>query len=529
MSTAAALNRRPGEQGIAIVFALFMMLAMTVLGTSLMFVSKTETLSSHNYRLMSQARYGAESGIHVAANYLMSADYAARMPGSAYDPSNGETGVGVTFTNYVITSTPVTFGGNPVVLSSTATDSNYPDSQVKTAFETLFQNASLDVADAPVHYKATATLRSMRVIKDAMTSLPVVIQTWEIVGEGSVSGARDATVEVSAVVERQVTPIYAYAAFSTDPNCQSMTFGGGGKTDSFDSRSSATEADGRPLTSDSGGDVGTNGNLTAGGSNNTVINGSLSTPRTGVGACTTSNVTAETISGQATVTSGLVQLSQSLEFPTPPLPSPQPVPGTQVKFPQDCPGMTGVCSSTSLPAGTMTLAEGGDGPWPTLDAAGGTLTLSDVQTTSNNTLILRRGTYNINSLTMSGQSRIVVYPGEAVTINVLGQDPSGGTMPTPITIVGGGLANTSYDPRNLRINYAGTGEVKLAGGEKMSALIYAPNATGRFTGGADLYGSVVVKTLADLGGAEIHYDRSLKLDELTARNYMMSAFTWKNY
>jgi hypothetical protein len=50
------------------VLALFMMLAVSVLGTSLMFVSNTETLSSHNYRLMSQARYGAESGLHTAAN-----------------------------------------------------------------------------------------------------------------------------------------------------------------------------------------------------------------------------------------------------------------------------------------------------------------------------------------------------------------------------------------------------------------------------------------------------------------------------
>ena len=48
-----------------------------------MFVSKTETLSSHNYRLMSQARYGAESGIHQATNYLLSNAYLNVSPGSA--------------------------------------------------------------------------------------------------------------------------------------------------------------------------------------------------------------------------------------------------------------------------------------------------------------------------------------------------------------------------------------------------------------------------------------------------------------
>ena len=36
-----------------------------------MLLSQTETYSSMNYRLMSQARYGAESGVHKATNYLL--------------------------------------------------------------------------------------------------------------------------------------------------------------------------------------------------------------------------------------------------------------------------------------------------------------------------------------------------------------------------------------------------------------------------------------------------------------------------
>ena len=47
---------RHGEAGIAMVFALFMVMVLSVLGSSLMFVSQTETWSSHNYRLTSQAR-----------------------------------------------------------------------------------------------------------------------------------------------------------------------------------------------------------------------------------------------------------------------------------------------------------------------------------------------------------------------------------------------------------------------------------------------------------------------------------------
>ena len=62
------------EKGIALVLSLFLLSAMSVIAASLMFLSQTETYSSMNYRLMSQARYGAESGIQKAANHLLSTD-----------------------------------------------------------------------------------------------------------------------------------------------------------------------------------------------------------------------------------------------------------------------------------------------------------------------------------------------------------------------------------------------------------------------------------------------------------------------
>ena len=63
--------------------------------------------------------------------------------------------------------------------------------------------------------------------------------------------------------------------------------------------------DGKPVISDSDGNVGTNGNLSA--NNSSVINGTLSTPRTGVGNCSSGGVSAQTTNGGATVTGGLVQ------------------------------------------------------------------------------------------------------------------------------------------------------------------------------------------------------------------------------
>src|SRR2546427_5405841 len=96
---------RSNEKGIAMILALFLVLAASVLGSSLIFVSQTETMSSMNYRLMSQARYGAESGVHKAANYLL----------NTYAPP--QTVGADLLANYVTTVTPVTYNGNPVVLS----------------------------------------------------------------------------------------------------------------------------------------------------------------------------------------------------------------------------------------------------------------------------------------------------------------------------------------------------------------------------------------------------------------------------
>ena len=74
--------RTNGEQGIALVLSLFLMAAMSVIAASLMLLSQTETYSSMNYRLMSQARYGAESGVHKATNYILYT-YPATAPGTA--------------------------------------------------------------------------------------------------------------------------------------------------------------------------------------------------------------------------------------------------------------------------------------------------------------------------------------------------------------------------------------------------------------------------------------------------------------
>src|SRR5712671_3648975 len=104
------------ERGIALVLALFLMTALSVLGASLMFLAQTETYASMNYRMMSQARYAAEAGVHRAANFLVD-------PTQYTVPS--ATGAD-SLANYDRTVSPVTYLGQPVVLSTVAAASNYP-------------------------------------------------------------------------------------------------------------------------------------------------------------------------------------------------------------------------------------------------------------------------------------------------------------------------------------------------------------------------------------------------------------------
>jgi len=62
---------------------------------------------------------------------------------------------------------------------------------------------------------------------------------------------------------------------------------------------------------------------------------------------------------------------------------------------------------------------------------------------------------------------------------------------TPIDFQGGAVSNTTYDPSNFRILYAGTGALNLTGGTTTVAVVYAPAANALIAGNSDFYGSVL--------------------------------------
>ncbi len=479
-------TKRRNQEGTALIFALIFLLILSVMAASLMFLAQSETWSSSNYRLMTQGRYGAEAGLNSAANYLM---FTYAPPGGAGDP----------LANYDMTQAPVKYNGADVVLSTTLANSNYPNGTEAGNFAAQVPG-TLTAGFGAVGYTASARLLSMRQVQIAGLSGPAankIIQTWQITADGNIKAARNAQVEVSAILEQQGTPLYQYAAFATNNDCGALNFSGGATTNSYDS-AGLNPVTGQPVIMDAYGNVGSNGNLNENGSGTTIY-GSMSTPRTGVGKCAVGGVTAWTDNGGALVTGGFKWLPQPVVYPTPTIPPP---------------------NSNNL-SGTQTL-----GP-----CVASPCTYGDININGGGTITLYPGTYNINSLSEQGNGTIVIAPDPIthqygpVVLNVTGNGQS-----TAVSLTGGGMTNPSYDPSLLQINYAGTGTISLKGGATASAVVNAPNATISFnSSGGEWLGAVIGAYVKDAGGMTLSYDRHLQKKLYNVSNYMLDSFSWSKY
>src|ERR1700719_2212439 len=100
--------KRSKQKGVALIFAMIFILVLSITAAALMFLSQSETWSSMNYRLMTQSRYGAEAGLHAAANYLMN-NYT--LPGTPGDPLSAY--------NYTVSPVTLKAGGSPIALGPT--------------------------------------------------------------------------------------------------------------------------------------------------------------------------------------------------------------------------------------------------------------------------------------------------------------------------------------------------------------------------------------------------------------------------
>ncbi len=519
------MHMRPcNQKGSALILALIFVLVLSVMGASLMFLSQSETWSSMNYRLMTQARYGAEAGVHAAASYLA----------NQYPPPGG---TGDPLSNYVYEGvSPVTFGGSPVKLSTlSGVTSNYPVQSVKDAFIPA-SSGPLTAGNTTVKYSAYAKLMSMKQLTQTNCGkVQPVAQVWRIKAHGDIDGVRNAQAEVISFLEAPIVPCYNYAAFSTNSGCGSVSFSGGGTIDSYDS---STVAGGFVTTQAYDGNLGSNGNLNT--APNTVVAGTFSSPDTGVGPCSAGGVDALSGNGGAvtgcetaaqlsgTCGAPLVQLSQTLTFPPP------------------CAPVTSSCATNptiTWPAG-VTLSS-------VTSPNGGSIqpgSYGDISIGGNNALILNpyvdpvthvcsSGTYYINSISANGNGSVTIAPCpptsttpgayQPVIVNIVGENNS-----APIALAGNGINNPTLNPSLIQIEYAGTGTVNLAGNGSSAAVLYAPNAPVTLNGGGAngaWWGSLIGATVHANGGASIHYDRRLANELLTVGNWTLDTFTWSKY
>lgn len=545
------------EQGIALVVTLFLMASLSALAVSLMFLSQTETASSRNYRTMSQARYGGEAGVHKTINYLLNS-YTAPSSFSNYDLSVSpvtclnncahtvSTGAGCNFTTST-TAAQAAANGCIVLSGMSGVTSNYPDSSFLTSSHldsptsslnpflgTLAVNSSgstTNTAAGTVTYGAAAILMSMQSFS-GYGSTSSVIQMWKIISDGTVPGAQPATVEVTAMLDQDIADADTFAAFATGTGCGAITLGGTVETQSYDSSVGTT-------LSDSGGNVGTNGNLSIGG--HVDVHGSLSTPRTGVGACTDGAVTALTESGSATVdNNALVQLPQTVVFPTP----------TYAVPPNTYPPTTATTSCTAVYSANPSLSQLVYGNWCT--TVSGTVTITPptaVPFPGGTTLLLGNvsGNFALNGFPTSGcnncsyainsigngsntQLSVVSAAGRGnVTVNLIGRNADGSQMADPFDTNGQAMVNSSMNAAALQVLYAGTGTINMTGGSSAAMVLYAPNASVVTHGNGNIYGSVLAASITSSGTPAFVYDRHLSATMHVAGNHVMTAFNWKKY
>jgi hypothetical protein len=157
-------------------------------------------------------------------------------------------------------------------------------------------------------------------------------------------------------------------------------------------------------------------------------------------------------------------------------------------------------------------------------------TYKDAKVLSGSTMTLRGGhNYVFNSLTMNSGSQIVIVQDNPAIPKAVNVYIKGTSATTALDLSAGSINNPSYDSQRLTFQYGGTNAVKLNGGTTTALVLNAPNADVTLNGNADIYGSIVGKTVTDNGGAKLHFDRHLSASGTTYSlgHDMLSAFTWK--
>jgi Tfp pilus assembly protein PilX len=448
------INARSGERGVALIVALIVMLVLCSLAAAILFVTETQTWTTHNYRMEAQARFLADAAAARAVNWFVNS---YQTPGTI-SPA------------YTVATAGMLWNNAPVTLAAIdGQSSNFPSSADETSFYAAVHDVPISASGFQGEYSATATLVDWQAATIPFSNQASAIETWQITAQGEVKDpAGNAVVQETVTLTQQKTPLMAFATFATSTACGAVNLGGGAYTNSFDSSQgtySQTE-------SSANGNVGSQGNVTLGAG--ATVNGTASVPNPMTGACpagvtlgSNASVTGQETGGSETPLNGLNDV--------PPMPQLATVtPGT---------GTLNVGQAMSL-----------------LPGAYGDITLA-----SGGTLTFAPGSYYINSLSVSGTGTITISPAGQVILYVAGNGVS-----TPVSLTGNSLTNNTDVPADFQIVYGGTGTIEIAGGSAAYAVVYAPDATVEMTGGSDWYGSIISNTFNEMGNkTALHYDRNL--------------------
>lgn len=516
------IRSRGQQKGIALLTVLLFLLLLSALAVGLMYVSSTDTQVNANFRAEQSAYFAARAGLEELRDRMTTynANTITVTPGlPAVAPTTANAASVIYMVNEGTNSGSVSpwASGNAYmdtelchesVLGLTALPTDVPcasapssGSYTKITSKLPFNGTSATIPFkwARLTLKTANSLQAYPVETNGSTNSAIVCWngTYEVAlptgkancaamnpGENPVylitalavtsTGGRKM---VQAEVAQYPGSAFQYGLFATGTGCGAVSLGGGATTDSFNS-SLGTYNQTKVST---GGDVGSNGNVQISGGS--TIGGSVGSPITPsvVGACPGAPLSINGNSG------GLVNL-----------------PGNQID----------PINSIAIPTPTVPSTSGPDQRNPATLSAGnyGNITL-----TNHTTLVLNGGTYNINSISISGQATIVIN--NPVILNVQGTGQN-----TPIDLEGGSVTNNTGLAADMQINYAGTGTVKIAGGAATYLVVDAPNANVALVGNTAIYGAIVGNTISDQGGAAFHYDSSVKLPVPLATYYSMLGF-----
>ncbi len=482
-------RRASRQRGVALLFALLTLVVLSVLAATIIFATQTETWSTLNYQRMLQARYAAEAGAQNTLNWLL----------YNYTPPTSLSGLDLT--KYPVQDAT---SHNPIILSAmTGVAANYPDSGIQYAFSAALKDASVPGLGVPASYEVTAKLLSMRPGAAAFSGISGNPQVWEITSQGSVPGIRNAQVQVVMRIERPGTPIFSYGVVGLGNICPAVRFSAGA-VDSWNSAAGTYAS----THQNSGGNVGTNGNVTLSGTL-TQVHGTISnSSNINIGGCPTNGIT-NIVGG--TPWNALQALSQPITYPTPPAPSPM-TPNVNVWANSNtCWGGAG-CTVIAGPAIRITPGTYGN-------------------LASNSNIHLSAGTYNFNSLTLSGGS--ITLDSVPVIIKLGGNGIGSGYAlfwsSSSTAINNGGV------PANLQIiSAAGAGlspppEIDMNSSSAMYAVVYAPNARVRVTGSSQFLGAAIGEKVTFDNSGGFSYDVALQNTFLQAGPYYVISFSWTKF